>query len=226
MRRCLAWCVLALAGAPAMASEPLPVPSPAEPAMHASVAMDRQAIERAVAGSVVAALAERFGRAVEVRFGAIDVRAIDDGQRSIDGEGDMRFAGDPGWIGFRFRSVYDGLLGQAGPPDVEIGVGGDSRAVPNDSPALRQLEDRMADVLRTETGVVDIRMQLDRVETLEMGSHYLVMQAQGLADFGRDGNSDLHIHAIYDRRNGDWLQLDHTLGAAAYNRHDAALTGR
>ena len=221
MRRALSCFALALASVAAMASEPLPVAAPPSwqarsVPSHVAVTMDRTAIEKAVAGAVVGALADRFGgRPVEAKFGALDVRELGDRQRSIRGEGDMRFAGEAGWIGFRFHSVYDTLLGQAGPPDVEIGVGGDGRRVPNDGTALRQLEDRVAAILQQETGIAGVRMQLDRVDTLEMGQHYLVMQAQGLADFGRDGSSALRVRAIYDRRDGTWLQLDHTLGAPA-----------
>lgn len=222
-----------LACAAAVASEPLPTPvanAPSLPgvaALPGAVVMDRAEIEKAIAGSVVAALADRFGgQAVEAKFGAFDVRTVDGRQRSIRGEGGMRFAGEAGWIGFRFHSLYDTLLGQAGPPEVEIGVGGDARAVPNDGVALRQLEDRMAALLQQETGVADVRMQLDRVETLEMAQHYLVMQAQGLADFGRDGSSDLRVRAIYDRRSGAWLQLDHVLGAPAADTPETAFVER
>ncbi|HEY0660607.1 MAG TPA: hypothetical protein VGD21_04695 [Lysobacter sp.] len=225
----LSCCVLALASAMAVAGGP-PSPgalSPSAPAQAAPVVMDRATIEKAVAGSVVGALADRFGgRAVEAKFGAFEVRTVDGRQRSIRGEGGMRFAGDSGWIGFRFHSVYDSLLGQAGPPEVELGVGGDSRPVPNDGVALRQLEDRVADMLRQQTGMGDVRMQLDRVDTLEMGQHYLVMQAQGLADFGRDGSSRLRVHAIYDRRDGQWLQLEPALGATARDTPDTAFVER
>lgn len=219
VHRSLAGVAWILMCAPALAIEPMPNVQPPDAATprassHA-VPMDRTAIEGAVAGSVVATLAERFGgRAVEVRFGTFEVREMDGRQRSIRGEGGMRFAGDSGWIGFRFDSIHDTLLGQAGPPVVELGVGGDSRAVPNDGLALRQLEDRMTDILQRDTGIVGVRLQLDRVETLEMAQHYLVMQAQGLADFGREGSSDVRIRALYNRRDGEWLQLDHVLGTA------------
>jgi hypothetical protein len=204
-----------LLSSPVAANEPIatvPAVTRAIPAAPARP-MDRTAMERAIAGSVVAALSERFGgRAVEAKFGDLLAEPVDASQRLIRGEGGVRFAGETGWIGFRFVSRYDDFLGQAGWPELEIGVGGEGRAIPNDGLALRQLEDRIADTLQRELGMASVRLQLDRVETTEMAGHYLGMEARGLADFGRDGSSDVRIHALYDRRDGQWLQLDYQLG--------------
>ena len=206
---------LCLATPAALSNEPLPTPPPTEGALASAPmprAMDRAALERAIAGTVVAALSERFGgRAIEARFDDLQEHSIDGRQRAIRGEGGMRFADEAGWIGFRFSSRYDEFLGQAGWPELEIGVGGDGRLIPNDSVALRQLEDRMAALLQDEVGATTVRMQLDRVDTTEMAGHYLGMEARGLADFGLDGSSEVRIHALYDRRDGAWLQLDYQL---------------
>jgi hypothetical protein len=221
-----------LLSSPAAANEPIataPAIARAIPAAPAPRAMDRTAMERAIAGSVVAALSERFGgRAIEAKFDDLLAEPVDANQRLIRGEGGMRFAGETGWIGFRFASRYDDFLGQAGWPELEIGVGGEGRAIPNDSLAVRQLEDRIADTLQRELGMVSVRMQLDRVETTEMGVHYLGMEARGLADFGRDGSGDVRIHALYDRRDGQWLQLDYQLGpeVAAPGKTPLALRDR
>lgn len=173
---------------------------------------DRAATEKLIAGAVVGRLAQRFdGRPVEVKFGALRMQPLDERTQAIDGEGSLRFAGDPGWIGFRFRSLYDRVLGQPAPPDIEVGVGGDARPIPNDSLALRHLEDRTIEALQRELGADDVRMQLDRVETVETGEHYLGIEARGLADFGLDGSRAIHIHALYDRRNAQWLRLEYEL---------------
>ena len=207
---------LCLLSAQAFSNEPVsiaPATARALPSAPAPRAMDRAALEKAIAGTVVAALSERFGgRAIEAKFDDLDAQPLDAQQRLIRGEGGMRFAGETGWIGFRFASRYDDFLGQAGWPELEVGVGGDGRLIPNDGVALRQLEDRMSDTLQRELGMASVRMQLDRVETVEMASHYLGMEARGLADFGRDGSSEVRIHALYDRRDGAWLQMDYQLG--------------
>lgn len=177
---------------------------------------DRTAAEKLIAGTVVGSLSDRFqGRPVEAKFGPLRMVPIDARTSAIEGEGSLRFVGDPGWIGFRFRSVYDSLLGQPGPPDIDIGMGGDARPIPNDSLALRHLEDHAIETLRRELGMDDVRMQLDRVETVETGVHYLGIEARGLADFGRDGSQDIHIHALYDRRDAQWLRFDYDLPSAA-----------
>ncbi|MDI9240033.1 hypothetical protein QLQ15_14055 [Lysobacter sp. LF1] len=185
---------------------------------------DRAATEKLIAGTVVGSLSERFqGRPVEARFGALRMLPIDARTSAIEGEGSLRFVGDPGWIGFHFRSIYDSLLGQPGPPEIDLGVGGDARPIPNDSLALRHLEDRAIETLQRELGVDDVRMQLDRVETVETGQHYLGIEARGLADFGRDGSQDIRIHALYDRRDAQWLRFDYDLPSATPVAQTAAL---
>ena len=204
---------------PAFSNEPIataPAPTRALASVPAPRAMDRAALEKAIAGTVVAALSERFGgRAIEARFDDLHAQALDAQQQVIRGEGGMRFAGETGWIGFRFTSRYDEFLGQAGWPELDVGVGGDGRLIPNDSLALGQLENRVADTLQRELGMTSVRMQLDRVDTVEMAGHYLGMEARGLADFGRDGSSEVRIHALYDRRDGAWLQMEYQLGPEA-----------
>ena len=221
---------LCLLSAPALSNEPIataPAPTRALASVPAPRAMDRATLEKAIAGTVVAALSERFGgRAVEAKFDDLQSQPLDSQQRLIRGEGGMRFAGETGWIGFRFTSRYDEFMGQAGWPELEVGVGGDGRLIPNDSLALGQLEDRMADTLQRELGMTSVRMQLDRVDTVEMAGHYLGMEARGLADFGRDGSSEVRIHALYDRRDGAWLQMEYQLGPEEAGKPQLAASSR
>ena len=188
---------------------------------------DRPSLERAVAGVVVGALAAQFdGRAVEARFGAIDDQPGEAGRRAISGEGQMRFAGDWAWIGFNFRTQYDVLLGQAAAPELVLGVGGDARPVPNDTAVVQQLDDRLVQALREELAFASIRLQLDRIESVETGQNYLLIDAWGLADFGRDGSSKIRIAAFYDRRSGQWLQLHYDLGTAPDDTAIPPVAGR
>jgi hypothetical protein len=201
-------------GASATATRALPRPAldTASPAVQAR-ASDRPALEKAVAGVVVGALAARFdGRAVEARFGAIDDQPGDAGRRAISGEGEMRFVGDWAWIGFQFSTQYDVLLGQAAAPELVLGVGAEARPVPNDVAVVQQLDDRLVQALRADLAFASIRLQLDRIEAVETGQNYLLIDAWGLADFGPDGSSKIRIAAFYDRRSGQWLQLHYDLG--------------
>ncbi|MFC3816200.1 hypothetical protein [Lysobacter sp. GCM10012299] len=196
----------------AVAVEPdAPASAPTRP-LQATRGNDRPTLEKAVAGVVVGALAAQFGgRPVEARFGAISDEAGEDGRRSVSGEGQMRFTGEAAWIGFRFRAQYDVLLGQAGTPELVLGAGGDARPVPNDTTIVRRLDDQLVDTLRRELGSASVRLQLDRIESVETGQNYLLIDAWGLADFGIDGSSPIRIAAFYDRRNGEWLHLDYDM---------------
>jgi hypothetical protein len=202
------------ATAPATRALPRPALDTASPAVQTR-SRDRPALEKAVAGVVVGALATQFdGRAIEARFGAIDDQPGDAGRRVISGEGQMRFAGDWAWIGFTFRTQYDVLLGQAAAPELVLGAGAEARPVPNDTAVVQDLDDALVQALRSDLTFASIRLQLDRIESVEAGQGYLLIDAWGLADFGRDGSSKIRIAAFYDRRSGQWLQLHYDLGEA------------
>src|SRR5690606_31250825 len=57
-----------------------------------------------------------------------------------------------------------------------------------------------------------VRLQLDRISTVEAGSHYLRIDAAGIADFGPEGTSSARIEALYDLRERAWLRVDYELG--------------
>jgi hypothetical protein len=57
-------------------------------------------------------------------------------------------------------------------------------------------------------------LQLDRIATVEGGSHYLGINADGIAHVGGD-SIDMMIEAFYDRSSGEWLRLHYGLGEGA-----------
>jgi hypothetical protein len=59
-------------------------------------------------------------------------------------------------------------------------------------------------------------LQLDRIATVEGGSHYLGISADGIAHVDGD-STDVTIEAFYDRSSGEWLRLNYGLGDVAGN---------
>src|SRR5690606_367652 len=51
-------------------------------------------------------------------------------------------------------------------------------------------------------------------DAVALGGRYLRLVGRGVADFGAEGRAATTIEALYDPRNGEWLRLDYTLGAA------------
>src|SRR3546814_16337136 len=60
-----------------------------------------------------------------------------------------------------------------------------------------------------------VRLEFERITTGEGGSHYLRIDASGIADFGPEGTSSARIEALYDLREGAWLRVDYVLGPGA-----------
>ena len=70
-----------------------------------------------------------------------------------------------------------------------------------------------------------MRLQLDHITTVEAGSRYLRINANGIADFGAEGTSPARIEALYDRRGKAWLRVNYELGPGAGLQTLGALAG-
>src|SRR5690606_1532111 len=124
-----------------------------------------------------------------------------------------RIGGDEEWIGFRFSTLYDTVFNSAAYPEITLGgVTSDERNMLNDPILVHQLDERVVEQLGQEFAEQTVRLQLDRISTVEAGSHYLRIDAAGIADFGPEGTSSARIEALYDLRERAWLRVDYELG--------------
>lgn len=173
------------------------------------------AIDGAVAGVLIATLTEQFnGRAVSLQLDKVEVKPSSIRDRLVTGEGRVRIGDDDeDLIGFRFSTLYDTLMGSAAYPDITLGgIARGEREIPNDTLLVRQLDDRVSERLGKEFSSQAVRLQLDRISTVEAGTRYLRINATGIADFGRDGTTPAQIEALYDRRDKAWLRVNYDLG--------------
>src|SRR3546814_2628237 len=107
---------------------------------------------------------------------------------AVSGEGRARIGGEDEWIGFRFSTLYDTAFNSAAYPEITLGgVTGDERNMPNEPMLVRQLDERVVERLGQEFAEQTVRLQFDRITTVEAGSHYLRIDARGIADFGPEG---------------------------------------
>jgi hypothetical protein len=173
-----------------------------------------ETIGNAIAGALVSALSEQLGgRAVDMKLDAIEVKPVSVSERAINGTGSLRIQGDDDWVGFRVQVMYDSQLGSTGYPQVGIGgVAAGERDIPNDGLLVQKLDTEVVDALSREFRQPSVRLQLDRISTVQAGSRYLRINADGLADFGRDGSADAKIEALYDRSSGQWLRVHYEVG--------------
>jgi len=188
---------------------------------HGRAVESRDTINNAIAGPLIAVISQQLGgRAVDMRLDAVDVQDMDAQEvnardRVVSGTGSLRIDGKKDWVGFRFHVPYDAQLGKAGYPEVIMGgVAAGERDVPNDAQLVQQLEARIVAALSKEFRQQSVWLQLDRIATVEGGSHYLGINADGVAHLGGD-STDVMIDAFYDRSSGEWLRLHYSLGEDA-----------
>lgn len=208
--------VIGCAAVPALAQAPVEPPADAPAARHGASSGD-ETLDNAVAAVVVAALVEQMDtQSIEVGIDSFDVRISSLRDRVVSGEGRMRVGEDADWIGFRYSTVYDTTFRSAGYPRLTIGgVAAGEREVPNDAALVRELEDRVAAELGRQFDGRDVRLQLDRIGTVEGGRRLLRISAQGIADFGVAGDTPVRIEALYDRIAEAWQRVHYELGAGA-----------
>lgn len=216
------WPALALVAALLCATARVPAapPGDARPASppvgapaRAAMAEEREMLDSVVAASLVGALSEQLGgRAVRIKLERVDVQTTSLRDRQVSGQGALQIDNAEDWIGFRFTTLYDAMLESAGYPELSIGtVGPEGRAVPNDAALVRELDDRVVGMLGEEFGAQQVRLQLDRIATVEAGPRYLRIDASGIADFGLDGSAPTRVEGLYDRKDNAWLRVAYVL---------------
>ncbi|MDH5833708.1 hypothetical protein [Luteimonas kalidii] len=191
-------------------------PATSEPRQRAATTGD-ETMDNAVAAVVVAALSEQLSTAtIAVNIDSFDVAIASVRDRTVSGTGRLRVGDDAEWIGFRYSVPYDTSFGSAGYPRLTIGgVAASEREVPNDAGLVQQLEDRVAVELDRQFGADSSRLQLDDISTVQGGARLLRISANGIADFGRNGNTPVRIEALYDQVANAWQRVNYELGVAA-----------
>lgn len=209
--------LLVLAPALAVAANAKPPVQMKNAAARSAAAREREAMDSAVAASLVGALSEQLGgRAVKIRLAQADVGTSSLQDRLIKGQGSLQIDNAKEWLGFSFSILYDAVSQSAGYPELGIGASGPGgRIVPNDSKLIREIEDRVIGMIGDEFGYKQVWLQLDRIETLETSGRYLRIDADGIADFGLDGAVPAQVEALYDRTQNVWLRVSYSINAKA-----------
>lgn len=176
-----------------------------------------ETLRNAVAAVVIGALGERFsGGPVAVKLDTVDVEASSIRDRVVSGEGRMQVDGDPEWVGFRYRTLYDTFEGSAAYPRLVLGSAPDAaRRIDNDAALLASLDTAVAGRLALEFEGQSVLLRLDDVTTAEAGTRFLRLDGRGVATFAGEGGTPARVDALYDRREGRWRHVDYELGPSA-----------
>lgn len=173
------------------------------------------AIDDATAAALIGAISSQFGeRAVRIRLERVDVKPAGFAQRDVQGHGQLRIDHDE-WIPFGFRALYDTERTIAGSPELTLGATLPDRAEPRSGRLAASLQREVDNRLHEEFPQQSARVDILAVRSEQVASGYLSVEADGNVGFGAEGTAAMRMHALYDRRRGDWLQLAYELGSDA-----------
>lgn len=193
---------------------PLMVQARATDATPESRVEGDQALDGAIAGAVIGAIASRLGEPnVEIKLDRVAVEPASPRDRVLDGQGLVRFGGEQEWMAFEFDAMYDTERAVVSFPQLRFGGADDKTvAVTRESPIAADLDRSLAEALGEEFPQQSVRWLPDRVEASEGKGRFVRIEADGLVDFAREGRALATVEALYDRREGRWVQLDYELG--------------
>lgn len=175
-----------------------------------------QAIDDATAAALIGAISSQFGeRSVEVKLDKIEITPAGIIQRELHGAGRLLVGTDATWIPFRFTALYDTEQATVGSPDLVLGGDQSAEATLADSTLTRKLTAEVDRRLHQEFAQQPAHIALETVHVLPAGGRYLRLQANGTAQFGREGATAAGVQALYDARTGNWLQVNYELGTAS-----------
>jgi hypothetical protein len=178
-------------------------------------------LDDAAPAAVIGAISSQFGeRSVRVRLGRIDAAPAGIVQRDLHGTGQLQVGRDPIWIPFRFRALYDTEQASVASPELTLGGELPSHALATDDRITRALRKEVGRRLHQEFAGQATEIRLADVRSAPAGTTFLRIQADGVATFGTDGRAAARIHALYDPRAGEWLQLAYELGADSVGTAD------
>ena len=175
-----------------------------------------QAMDGAVAASVIGAISTQFGeRKVAVKLDDVAVQPASVRDRSVSGHGRLQIGGDTSWIPFQFDVLYDTVTASVSFPAITLGDADAAREVALDSGIARELGRRADDALDHEFAQQPVQLVVNRVTTTDAGERYVLVEALGIADFAAEGTTPTQVEALYDRKTGEWLRLDYELGTTS-----------
>ncbi len=199
-------CLIALACgfSPVMAA-PKPVSATST---HAQVGEDVRGI---VAGAVMVALTERLhDTALRIRLKSVDVKSREGTAQNLEGIGEYVSATEKDWTSFRFSTRYVPGEGSATYPVLDFGqVTNTPKRVLNDPVLIGELETRVCDQIAKDSGVRDVRLQFDDIQTERNPGGGLDISADARADVGVDTGRKTHIEGSYDERAQRWVNVNY-----------------
>ena len=204
MRATVCLIALVVGFSPVMAA---PGPETAIPT-HMQVGEDARGI---VAGAVMVALTERLhDTALRIRLKSVEVKSREGAAQNLEGIGEYLSANEKDWTSFRFSTRYVPGEGSATYPALDFGQSTSAtRRVLNDPALIGELETRVCDQIAKDSGVRDVRLQFDDIQTERNPAGGLDISADARADVGVDTGRRTHIEGSYDVQGRRWINVNY-----------------
>ena len=189
-----------------------PVMAATKPASSASTPQTvGEDVRGIVAGAVMVALTERLhDTALRIRLKSVDVKSHEGAAQNLEGIGEYVSATEKDWTSFRFSTRYVPGEGSATYPVLDFGQSaGMFRRVLNDPVLIGELETRVCDQIAKDSGVRDVRLQFDNIQTERNPNGSLDISADASADVGVDTGRKTHIEGSYDERGRRWINVNY-----------------
>lgn len=173
-----------------------------------------RALRDAMAGAVIGTIASQFGETeVEIKLDALRSEQINLIDNSISGEGRIRLGESDTWIPLTFQGLYDTTTASVSAPQLQLGGKAvAAHALAPKAPLGRELEAEVIQRLQSEFGNQPVDFALHNTDLQQLDAHRSRLFATGVTDFGDEGTVATAVEAVYDQRQGKWLQVAYTLG--------------
>ena len=176
-----------------------------------TTAQGTQAINDAAAAAVIGALQTRFdGESVQFRLGEVlsDRASLRD--IALHGSGEIRFDTASAWLPITFDAIYDTDTQAVQSPSITLGAQ-DTARISARLP-LKALQSRVDQAIANEFENQQVRFDLQQASVIGGDGQRVIVEANGIASFDGEGREDVTVQAVYDTRNGRWIDASYEFG--------------
>ena len=190
-----------------------------------AAAVGVQAINDAAAAAVIGTLQSQFPEHdVELKLGAIQSKRVSLRDIELNGAGQIRLEGSAAWMPIRFVALFDSDTRTVGSPSITITpTATAAAALPIDIARLDAAVDRK---LGAEFASQPVTFDLGAVSVVGGDARYTVVDGNGTADFGAEGQADVTVQGVYDRTAQRWVKVDYELGSQQASGFERAVAAR
>jgi len=190
-----------------------------------AAAVGVQAINDAAAAAVIGTLQSQFPEHdVELKLGAIQSKRVSLRDIELNGAGQIRLEGSAAWMPIRFVALFDSDTRTVGSPSITITpTATAAAALPIDIARLDAAVDRK---LGAEFASQPVTFDLGAVSVVGGDARYTVVDGNGTADFGAEGQADVTVQGVYDRTAQRWVKVDYELGSQQASAFERAVAAR